>query len=328
MKDYYQILGVNENSSKDEIKSAYRQLSKKFHPDVNPDGEDKFKEIAEAYDTLSDDNKKSNYDSQRKNPFGGGLNDLYNMFNGGFNPFNQPRKQRAPDKILNINTTPIESFLGSKKSINYQRKEECSICRGTGGDRSNCSTCHGHGVIQQRFGMGGQTFIQNTTCPSCSGKGSEIINPCFNCNSNGFKINLNSIDIEIPKSVDNGDFLRVSNSGDYQYGLGYGDLVIQVRMINDGEFQKNGINLHTSVKLSPEDFFRKNDIQIEHPEGPIKIKFPQNLDTSKPIRIKTKGYVTHEGKGDMIIKFDIDSTKNKLTESQIEQINKILEQTT
>jgi molecular chaperone DnaJ len=331
MKDYYQILGVNENSSKDEIKKSYRKLSKQFHPDVNPEGVDKFKEIAEAYDVLGDDNKKSKYDFERKNPFGGmggNFGDMFDMFNGGFNPFNQRRKPRAADKIININLYPTESFTGIKKSINYQRKEECSVCRGTGGDKINCGTCQGSGVIQQRFNFNGQTFVQNNTCTTCNGRGTVITNGCFNCNTNGFKMNLNNITVDIPKSVDNGDFLRVPSAGDYQSGSGYGDLVIQIKMINDNVYQKIGNNLHTFVKLSPEELFKKEDIQLEHPEGSIKIKFPPKFDTSVPIRVRTKGYFTQEGKGDFIIKFDVDVTKSKLTESQIEQITDILKQST
>lgn len=321
-------MGVNENSSKDEIKKAYRKLSKQFHPDVNPDGVEKFKEIAEAYDVLGDDDKKTKYDFDRKNPFGGGgrFDDVFNMFNNGFNPFEQRRQQRAPDKILNINIYPTESFLGVKKNVTYQRKEQCNICNGGGGDKTTCSTCHGHGVIQQKFGLGGQTFIQNTTCPTCNGKGSNITNPCYSCNGNGFKVNLNTINVDIPKSVDNGDFLRVGRSGDYQSNVGYGDLVIQIRMIDDGVFQKVGNNLHTYIKLSPEDFFKKDDIHLEHPEGAIKIKFPTKLDTSVPIRVKTKGFFTQEGKGDFIIKFDLDTTKSELTEDKIEKIVEILKQ--
>lgn len=326
MKDYYQILGVNENSSKDEIKKAYRKLSKQFHPDVNPQGVDKFKEIAEAYDILGNDDKKTKYDFDRKNPlssFGGGFDDL---FNGGFNPFNQRRAQRAPDKVIHINIYPTESFLGVKKTINYQRKEQCNVCNGTGGDKTNCGTCHGHGVLQQRFDFGGQTFVQNHTCPTCNGKGTIITNGCYNCNTNGFKINLNTITIDIPKSVDNGDFLRVPSSGDYQSSVGYGDLVIQIKLINDNNYQKIGNNLHTFIKLSPEDLFKKEDIHIEHPEGSIKIKFPPKLDTSVPVRIKTKGYFTNEGKGDFIIKFDVDITKTNLNESETEKIQEILKQ--
>ena len=320
MKNYYQILGVNENSSKDEIKKAYRKLSKQFHPDVNPEGVDKFKEVAEAYDVLSDDTKKGNYDFQRKNPFGGMGGDFGSMFD----IFNQRRKQRAPDKIVTVNLTPKESMLGSKKNINYQRKEQCQVCYGTGGERRTCQTCLGRGVLQQKFDFMGSTHIQNVKCSSCNGEGSVIVIRCHNCNANGFKIGLNSIEIEIPKSVDDGDFLRIPNSGDYQNNIGIGDLVIQIRMINDGLTLKIGNNLQMSVKLTPEQLYLKEDIFIEHPEGGIKVKFPDNLNTQIPLRLRNKGFHVSDGRGDCILKFDVDLSKSNLSDDKLNKIKELL----
>ena len=328
MKDYYKILGVSENSSIDEIKKAYRKLSKQYHPDLNPDGIEKFKEIAEAYDVLSDDKKKTNYDFERKNPFGnsGNFGDMFNMFNGGFSPFNQRRRQRAPDKIVTVNLTPSESMLGSKKTINYQRKEQCPVCHGSCGERTSCASCSGRGVIQQKYDFMGTTHIQNISCPTCRGEGSYVVNKCFNCNANGFKIGLNTIEIEIPKSVDEGDFLRVPNSGDYQNNVGIGDLVIQIKMINDGTSMKVGTNLQMSVRLTPEQLFLKEDILLEHPEGTLKVKFPNNLNTQIPLRLKSKGYHISEGRGDCILKFEIDLSKSNLPQEKIDKIIELIKE--
>ena len=320
MKDYYKILGISETSSQDEIKKAYRKLSKQFHPDVNPEGVERFKEIAEAYDILSNDKKKTDYDFGRKNPFG----NMSDLFNGGFDLFNQRRRQRAVDKIVTVNITPKESMLGSKKSINYQRKEQCQVCYGSGGERTTCPTCAGRGVLQQKFDFMGSTHIQNTTCPTCRGEGSYVTSKCFNCDGHGFRIGLNSIDIEIPKSVDEGDFLRIPNTGDYQNNVGVGDLVVQIKMINDGIMIKLGTNIQMLVKLSPEELFLKEDILIEHPEGNLKVKFPENLNTQIPLRLRNKGYYTNQGRGDCILKFEVDLSKSNLTNEKFENVKNLI----
>ena len=333
MKDFYSILGVNEKASQEEIKKAYRKLSKQFHPDVNPEGADRFKEIAEAYDTIGTESKRQEYDNKKNNPFGGmfngsgggGMDDLFSMFNGGFNPFQQRRRQRAPDKVLNVHVTPSESMLGSSKKINYHKKEQCSVCSGNGGKREQCMTCQGRGVVQQQFNFGGQIHVQTHDCPSCKGQGSVLIETCFTCNGNGHKPTFASIDINIPRSLDNGDFLRVPNAGDYQNSVGVGDLVIQIRLNPDENFEKIGADLYANIRVSPEDFITENSFKIPHPEGELMIKVPvDTLTTEKPLRIKGKGYYINEGRGDLIVKIHVNRSLSKITEEQKEKILSIL----
>ena len=333
MKDFYSILGVNEKASQEEIKKAYRKLSKQFHPDVNPEGAERFKEIAEAYDTIGTESKRQEYDNKKNNPFGGmfngsgggGMDDLFSMFNGGFNPFQQRRRQRAPDKVLNVHVTPSESMLGSNKKINYHKKEQCSVCSGNGGKREQCMTCQGRGVVQQQFNFGGQIHVQTHDCPSCKGQGSVLIETCFTCNGNGHKPTFASIDINIPRSLDNGDFLRVPNAGDYQNSVGVGDLVIQIRLNPDENFEKIGADLYANIRVSPEDFITENSFKIPHPEGELMIKVPvDTLTTEKPLRIKGKGYYINEGRGDLIVKIHVNRSLSKITEEQKEKILSIL----
>jgi molecular chaperone DnaJ len=329
-KDYYKILGVKENATQDEIKKAYRQLSKQYHPDVNPEGAETFKSIAEAYDVIGDEKKRQEYNFKRQNPFGGfgnvdgDLGDIMDLFNRGYNPFSNRRRQRAPDKVIILNLTPQESLLGVSKTLNYQRKSMCTTCNGQGGDRTHCNTCAGRGVIQQQFNLGGTVHIQNSTCPSCQGGGAILVNRCFTCSGHGTTPNLHTITVDIPKSVDDGDFLRVPNSGDFTPNLGIGDLVVQVKMINDGTYQKIGANLHFNLKIAPEDIFVKKDITLDHPEGQVIVKFPPKLNTATPIRLKNKGYYTNEGRGDFIVKFDVDTNLTKLSEDILEKIENIL----
>ena len=168
MKDYYNILGVTRQSTPDEIKKAYRKLSKQFHPDVNPDGADRFKYIAEAYDTLSDINKKQSYDNP--NPFGGGgtINDFFNAFNQQSNRTSRSRNM-SPDKTINVDVTHIESFHGHEKEINYQVNNACGLCAGTGGDKNMCNSCNGYGSLRQQVGTGIFTQVVETQCPTCRG---------------------------------------------------------------------------------------------------------------------------------------------------------------
>ena len=165
MEDFYQILGVNENASQDEIKKAYRKLAVEHHPDKGGD-ENKFKKISEAYDTIGDENKRSQYNNQRRNPFA-------NMGGGGFNPFedmfNQMHTQRrrsVPDKVIEVIIGALESFNGSDKTINYVRESKCGGCNGNGGERINCGACNGEGFIIQRIGTG--LFVQIYTKQSTS----------------------------------------------------------------------------------------------------------------------------------------------------------------
>lgn len=326
-KDYYKILGVQENASQDEIKKSYRTLSKQYHPDVNPEGKERFQEIAEAYDILGDEKKRKEFDMMKNSPFsnmGPDMGDIFDLFNRGFNPFSGNRRQRAPDKVVLINLTPFESYLGVTKSLNYQKKEKCVSCDGHGGDRVTCTTCGGRGVIQNQFDFGGAIHIQNSNCPTCNGSGSFLTTRCFSCTGHGVKQVLHSIKIDIPKSVDDGDFLRVPNSGDFTPNQGVGDLVVQIKMINDGVYQKIGPNLFLNYKMSPESIFLREDIKFEHPEGQLAVKFPNKFNTITPIRLKGKGFYSNEGRGDFIIKFDIDSTLSKLTEEKIFELENIL----
>jgi DnaJ-class molecular chaperone len=151
-----------------------------------------------------------------------------------------------------------------------------------------------------------------------------LVNRCFSCAGHGTTAHLNTITIDIPKSVDDGDFLRVPNAGDFNNGVGVGDLVVQIKMVNDGTFQKIGINLHMNLKIAPEDIFKKLDITLEHPEGQVVVKFPPKLNTATPIRLRSKGYYHNEGRGDFIVKFDVDTNLSNLDEEKLSKIEEIL----
>jgi len=201
MEDFYQILGVSENASQDEIKKAYRKLAVEHHPDKGGD-ENKFKKISEAYDTIGDQNKRTQYDNQKRNPFA-------NMGGGGFNPFedmfNQmhtQRKRAVPDKIIEVVVGAVESYKGGEKNITYTRNHNCGGCNGSGGERINCSTCGGQGVITQQIGTGLFTQIIRQSCGSCGGRGFSYKTTCGTCHGSTTTSSVETISIKLPNGID------------------------------------------------------------------------------------------------------------------------------
>lgn len=306
MKDYYQILGVSRDSSADDIKKAYRKLSKQYHPDVNPDGADKFKEIGEAYGVLSDENKKNQYDNP--NPFGGGdgsMEDFFNMFNQQSQQQRQRRRPQAPDKVLNIDINPIESYKGVEKELSYQVRSSCETCRGSGGDSEVCKTCNGNGRVRQKFGSGMFAQVVDSDCPQCRGEGHKIINPCHGCGGQKTKPIFTNVKVNIPNNVDSGDFLRLQGKGDFYPNRGIGDLILKVNMVRGQGFEKVNNDLVYTHKVDVKEFMAMSSLHVPHPESTINIPLPESLDTEKPLRVRGKGYKIQGVTGDLFIKLSV-----------------------
>ncbi len=298
-------MGVSETATQDEIKKAYRQLSKQYHPDVNPNGEEKFKEVAEAYDNIGDDNKRRDYDNRKNNPFanmggnGFDFNSIFEQMMGG------QRQQRptAPDKVLNILITPIESFKGVKKDIKYEYFDHCVTCDSSGGDRTVCNTCNGQGFIIQKMGTGMFQQVFQNTCNTCGGNGSIITKPCITCSGNGRIKNVENLVITIPKNVDNGNFMRVAGKGDYNAGVRLrGDLILKVDVNKADNFEKLGMDLIFYKKINALELLSKKQILVPHPDGDLMINIPRNMNSEKPLRLLKKGYRSNDGSGDFYIK--------------------------
>tara|TARA_R110000803_G_C11924135_1_gene314683 strand:- start:84 stop:1025 length:942 start_codon:yes stop_codon:yes gene_type:complete len=295
MKDYYQILNINKNASQGDIKKAYRKLSKQYHPDVNPQGEEKFKDIAEAYDILGNETKKKQYDNP--NPFGGNPFDMFNQQR------TQQRRPKIKDKVMRVTLSPEESFKGLDKELTYKSKVSCELCVGTGGDKKGCTSCAGRGVHRQKMGTGFFTQVVESTCPTCRGTGQIVINPCMNCQGEGAIDKFKNIKVTIPKSVDNGDFLRVNGKGDFINGI-QGDLLVQINMIKS-KYEKVGKDLVFNLNIAPIDMLINKTFRVPHPDGDLDINLPKNLSTEKPLRVKSKGFVTQNGIGDFYIKVGV-----------------------
>ena len=301
MKDYYKILEVEENASDEDIKKSYRNLSKKYHPDVNPEGGEKFKEIAEAYETLGNKEKRVQYDSSKNNPFAGtSFQDMFNqMFNNGNTNFGQRRRKQAPDKILRLKVSPVESYLGTEKLIQYMRDYGCNTCNGTGGEQQICGGCGGSGYQVKSFGTGFMAQQIRTACPTCAARGYTLIHKCVSCDGRGSKTIVNEVRVKLPIGCDNGQYLRLGNLGDFRNGE-YGDLIVQIELEPKDGYEKMNDDLIYNLTVNLDEIQQEKFI-IPHPDGKLSMDAPKIVDTSRPLRLRGKGY----NGGDMYVKINL-----------------------
>jgi len=305
MKSYYEILEIEEKATQDEIKKQYRKLSKEYHPDVNPAGTEKFKEIAEAYEHLGDQQKRQQYDNRRTNPYGGtSFEDIFSQMFGNQNHFQQ-RKPTAAPKVLKVKISPIESFLGSEKVITYIKNNHCHTCNGSGGEQKQCGGCNGAGYKVKQFGTGFMVQHVRTSCDSCGGKGYTLVHRCYNCDGRGVKSTTQEINIKLPVGIDNGQYMKLENYGDFSNGS-YGDLVVQVEVEPKDGFEKIDNDLIYNLYLGLDDL-KIETYKIPHPNGDLNTKSPKIFDTSKPLRLRGKGY---NSVGDMYVKLHVKFERN------------------
>ena len=299
MKDYYKILEVEENASDEDIKKSYRSLSKRFHPDVNPDGAEKFKEINEAYEVLGNNEKRQQYNQRKNNPYAGSdFESMFSqMFGGAPNAFRQQqRRKSAPDKIVRVQISPVESFLGTDKTINYFRDVHCNSCGGAGGEQQACHACGGVGYQVKTFGTGFMVQQVRTVCNTCGGRGYTLVHKCYYCDGRGTKPNTHEIKINIPVGADSGQFLKLQDAGDFKNGE-YGDLLIQIEVVPKDGFEKMNNDLIYSLTLDIQGI-QQDKFTIPHPDGELVVQAPKIIDTSKPLRLRGKGFLD----GDMYLK--------------------------
>lgn len=291
-ENFYTILGVNENATQDEIKKAYRKLAVEHHPDKGG-SEEIFKKIAEAYDTLIDDKKRTIYDNKRQNPFGGGI--PFEDFFGS--QFYTTRKRGVPDKIIEMNIGAVDSFLGGDRVFTYNREVQCTDCNGSGGDRVKCSDCDGRGFHQYKTGNSIFSQVIRQACNTCKGSGFIYSKTCSTCNGKTTKTVIESVKIKLPHGIDEGQFLKLQGKGDYIDGM-YGNLIIRVKSTPQNNFEKSNNDLIYNAFLTKEDIDKEN-LEVPHPLGNISINLPEIFDTSKPLRVRNKGY---HNTGDMYVK--------------------------
>ena len=317
MSDYYEILGVSRNASKEEIKSAFRKMARKWHPDVNkaPEAEAKFKELGKAYETLMDDEKRATYDRfgedglknagfNTQGPFAGGFGDLdevFNSFFGGFGfgggssrRFDSNAPQRGDDLRLDIEIEFEEAVFGMTKEIKIDHLETCTSCKGTGAKEGakpeTCKTCGGTGSIQQTTRTVLGHFTQIVTCPHCHGKGTVISNPCPDCHGEGRRTVEKKIELKIPAGVDNGSRMRLSHEGDAGINGGVaGDLYVVVHVKPSLYFKRDGINVFTKLEISPAQAVLGDSITIKTLDGERNVSIPAGIQHGESVKIRGAG---------------------------------------
>jgi len=292
--NYYDVLGLSETASQEEIKSAYRKLAKENHPDAGGN-EEKFKKISVAYDILGDDKKRTEYDNKRNNPYGS-FGDMGDMFSQMFNM--NRRQTKVHTSTISINLGVLDSFKGEKKSITYQRKTKCEPCNGSGGDKKVCYTCNGMGSVTRQVGAGMFIQVVQMQCPQCNGNGQIIVNACYSCYGSGTKPEVKTVEVKFPQGIDNGNNIKLQGMGDFANNI-YGDLIVRINLVSQDNFDRVGSHLVYNLFLTIDEFLQ-DTINIPHPDGELSLKLPKTIDTSKPLRVKTKGFRL-DSVGDLIV---------------------------
>ena len=349
-RDYYEVLGVSKDADEKEIKSAFRKLAKKYHPDVSkePDAAEKFKEAQEAYAVLSDEQKRKQYDQFGHAAFdqmngGAGFDfsdfdfgDIFSeifgsSFGGGFSGFSgfggrgsQSRARRGSDRIMRVDLSFEDAVFGCKKTINLDFYDECEECDGKGGKgEKTCSTCRGNGTVTMEQNTLFGAFMTRTTCPDCKGKGKTYESSCSKCKGIG-KIKKNKdLEVKIPAGVDTGNQLRLSGKGDSGSNGGpNGDLYLEFRVKDHTLFERDGNDIYLELPITITDAVLgcKKDIPTLY--GTVKLTIEAGANTGDKHRLKGKGVEDlHSGsKGNMyviinvIIPAKIDKKQKKLFE--------------
>lgn len=326
MKDYYQILGVERDATQDEIKKAFRQLARDTHPDANPDdpaAEARFREIAEAYEILSDPQRRAAFD--RGEQFGagdlfssfGGLDEiLQQFFGGGFGGFGGVRRrgpQRGRDLGVTVDLNLAEAATGISRKIDVVAPERCPTCSGSGAepghDPRRCPTCNGVGQVQvARQTMLGQ-MMTVTDCSTCRGRGEIIESPCKTCSGSGRVDAEQSLTVEIPAGVDDGTRLRLSGRGGVgERGAPAGDLYVQVRIASDPNFTRMGDDLHHPVRLGIAEATFGKQIKVPLVDGSAtEIDVPAGTQSGTVFRLSRQGMprLQRRGRGDLLIDIEV-----------------------
>jgi molecular chaperone DnaJ len=318
-KDYYSILGVDKGATDDQIKKAYRKLAMKWHPDKNsePEAESKFKDISEAYEVLSDQNKRSNYDNfgtADGNPFGGGGNpfgghgfnmeDLFSQFGDIFGGGRRTqRKRKGGDLRLKVSLTLNEIINGCTKKLKYKRQESCGSCNGKGGtDVRDCLPCNGTGrrVVVQNTPFG--QMRQETGCPDCNGSGKNVVNKCGQCHGAGTTPKDEIVDVDIPKGVSSNMMFTMQGYGNHTRDGVPGDLQIVIDEIKEPGILRDNNNLIIEKEVSVIDAIIGKNISVNSPHGDIPVTIEPGTEHGRQFRVRGKGFPDiNYGLGDLIV---------------------------
>ena len=339
-KDYYEILGVGRDASAEDIKKAYRKLTRKYHPDANPgnaDAERKFKEINEANEVLSDQQKRSQYDQfgyvgdvppEGSDPFGGGfggfgdIGDIFGDFFGGRTRTNPNAPRRGDHLEMAIRISLETAYHGGSREIEIPKWETCSTCKGTGAEPGTsvdtCPSCGGRGQVEQAVNTPFGQFVQSAPCARCKGSGKIITKPCKSCNGQGRVRKKKKLDITIPMGIDTGTRLRVSGAGEAGVNGGpAGDLFLLIEVEADKRFQREGADLHLRVDVAIPQASLGCELKIQTLDGEETLDVPAGTQPGSILRIRGRGMprLRGSGKGDLHIHVRVTVPK-KLTDKE------------
>lgn len=355
-RDYYDVLGVSKNADASEIKKAYRKQAKKYHPDANddPDAEEKFKEIQEAYEVLGDESKKATYDQYGHAAFDqnggaggfggfsgtgfGGFDDLSDIFGsffgGGFGSSRQSRANapvQGDDKFLVLTIDFLEAAHGCEKEIEIMFDEECDHCHGTGAETPNdihtCPTCGGTGIVNEQIRTAFGAMMQQKVCPTCHGTGKEITKKCHKCNGQGSIKKKIKVDLKVPSGINTGQQLRVSGKGERGTNGGpYGDLYVEINIRPHEFFTRDGKDVYLNVPISFSDAALGRKIDVPTVHGEVALTIPEGTQAKTKFRLKNKGIkdIRSKNYGNQYVVVDV-VTPSKISREEKELFKKLRE---
>lgn len=350
-RDYYDVLGVGKSADATEIKKAYRKLAMKYHPDKNPgdkEAEERFKEINEAYEVLSDETKRRNYDQfghegVNGQGFGGaggfggqgfgGFDDIFgdifgDMFGGGFGGGRQRRRgpERGADIKQRVNISFEEAAFGKKVQVKINRSEECEECNGSGAkpgtSKKTCPTCNGSGQVQsvQRTPFG--NIASTRTCSTCNGEGEVIDSPCTKCHGKGSIRKTKTIEVDIPAGIDEGQMIKLGGQGEFgSRGGPRGDLYIEVNVNAHPLFTREGYDVYLEMPITFAQATLGDKIQVPTLDGKVEYEIPEGTQTGTVFRLKGKGIpkLRSNVRGNQYVKVTVEIPK-KLNDKQKELV--------
>ncbi|MDY3617493.1 molecular chaperone DnaJ [Agathobaculum sp.] len=357
-RDYYEVLGVQKGASDDEIKKAHRRLAKKYHPDLNkdnPEAADKFKELNEAYEVLSDQDKRQKYDQfgfAGVDPnYGGGaggfggfsdfgdLGDLFgSFFGGGFGGGRSSARRNAPQRGESIRTSVMLSFeeaaFGCEKEITIERIESCEDCGGTGASKGTspetCPNCRGTGTVTQTQRTPLGMFQTQAACPNCRGTGKIIKKPCPKCSGAGRVRKSRTLKVNIPAGIDEGQSIQLRGQGNAGANGGpSGDLLVTVAIRPHPVFTRDGANVMVEIPISFTQAALGDTLQVPTIDGRVEYKVPEGTQTGTVFRMKGKGIqnVSGRGRGDQYVRVNIEVPRN-LSDKQKKLLREFEDNTT
>ncbi len=344
-RDYYEVLGLSKGAGGDEIKRAYRKLVRKYHPDANPgnkDAEKRFKEVSEAYEVLSDPQKKAQYDQfgfvgdSQGDPFGGvggnpfrDLWDIFDTFTGGGGRRDPHAPRRGTDLEMEISCTLEEACFGGSREISIPRWEECAQCHGSGAREGSapvtCSACGGRGQVEQAQRTPFGQFIQTGVCAKCGGKGQIIEKPCHTCQGEGRVRQRHRVEIKIPPGADTGTRLRMVGEGEAGTNGGPpGDLFLLVRLKKHKDFVREGDTLHYRKVVAFPQVALGSTVTVPTLDGEAKLEIPPGTLPGKVLLLRGEGMarLRRSGRGDLRVHIDVDVPKhlNERQRALLEQL--------